>query len=214
MILDRVFPKQRLPYKEKIADGNKWGKSMIDHLILNYVSDTNIVNNDQSDYERKLANYQLYNNKLNQADFERECNPLGINVGQFKDEIQPYNKTYNKIHTLLGDELGRPLQFKTTLLNSDGIKSRQLYRDKLLKDFMNYNLEKHLQQLTGGQPEDPNAEPPIPPEKIKEHMSKTYLDGKEHTASQILEYLTRKLNIKELMNDSFKHGLISGEQAI
>lgn len=55
---------------------------MIDNLLLNYASMEGGVNTYQSEYNRKLANYQLYNNILNQKDFERECNPLGIEVGQ------------------------------------------------------------------------------------------------------------------------------------
>lgn len=215
MILDRVFPKQRLAYSKKIADDRKWAKQMVDHLIINYVSDTNAVNNSTSEYERKLSNYQLYNNVLNQKDFERECNPLGIEVGQFKDEIQPYNKTYNKIQTLLGEELARPLDYRTVLVNSDGIKSRQLQKDKLLKDFLIYEMEKTIAQTTNNpQAMDAEQQPPINPEEIDNYMQNSYLDAKEHTANQILQYLIRKLGVKDSMNDAFKHGLISGEECV
>ena len=89
----KSFPKQRLSFKEKAKSSFKWAKETIDHLLLNFSLDTTAVNTYHTDYHRKLSNYQLYNNQLNQADFARECNPLGLDVGQFADEIQPYNKT-------------------------------------------------------------------------------------------------------------------------
>ena len=49
------------------------------------------------DYERMMSNYKLFNNIIDQKDLERECNPLGLEIGQFKDLVQPYNKTYNEI---------------------------------------------------------------------------------------------------------------------
>ena len=88
----RNFPKQRLSFNDKIKDDYKWCKTVIDNLLTNYSADRSIMNSPGSLYDKKLANYRLYNNILDQADFERECNPLGLEVGQFRDEIQPYIK--------------------------------------------------------------------------------------------------------------------------
>ena len=94
------FQKQRLSYSEKISKDHKWAKDMVDSLTMNHGewTSTNFPSSTQTDYFRKLSNYQLFNNVLNQEDFEKECNPFGINVGQFKDEIKPYNKIPNKIN--------------------------------------------------------------------------------------------------------------------
>lgn len=102
------FPKQRVSYTKKIENDYQWCRDTMDYLLLNFGVDKDVVNAYQSIYDKKLANYRLFNNQLDQADFERECNPLGLEIGQYKDEIQPYNKTYNKIQTLLEEEARMP----------------------------------------------------------------------------------------------------------
>lgn len=217
------FPKQRLSYKEKIKDDHKWAKKIVDYLCLQYHTDNQIVNNMTSDYERKLSNYQLYNNQINQADFERECNPLGLEVGQFKDFIQPYNKTPNKIQVLLGEELKRPFTYRTVLVDSNSIKKKQLIKDHKLREWVvaqlqeyenvlrkqqhntEENLEEHIKQESADL---------IDPRQLDKWMRTKYLDAKELTANKLLKYLSIKLNIKDLKNDGYKHALISGEEVI
>ena len=218
-----IFPKQRLSYKEKVKENRKWAKSTIDHLLLNYATDHSINNTSGSSYQRKLANYQLYNNILNQNDFERETNPLGIEVGQFKDEIQPYNKTYNKIQVLLGEELKRPFNYRTVLTNSDAIQSKLEHKRALLRQFLQTSLSMHIndvmERFYGETLDDPQAMQQqmtslVPPEKLDQYMSMTYRHAKEHTADVMLQYLVRQQNIQEKKNDSFKHGLIAGEEFV
>jgi hypothetical protein len=125
------FPKQRLSYQEKIKNDRQWGKDMLDNLELyyhssarTYDSNTNKGRNGRSEYQIKKSNYDLYNNILDQEDFVRECNALGIEVGQMIDEVKPYNKTPNKIAVLLGEELLRPFNYRAVLINSEGIKTK------------------------------------------------------------------------------------------
>lgn len=209
------FPKQRLSHHDKIKDDYKWCKNVIDNLLIDYAGDRTVVNAYNTDYERKLSNYQLYNNLLNQRDFERECNPLGIEVGQFKDEIQPYNKTYNKIQVLLGEELRRPFNFKAVLTNPDGIKSKLAHRDDLLRNYVYSQIQQVLEEL-GQAPEEPLYDPAtlIDPSEIDRYMSSNFLAAKEITANKILNYLIKKLSLKDVKNDTFKHGLISGEELV
>ena len=215
--MNLTFPKQRLSYTEKIADDNKWGKQMIDLLVTNSNSDHTYVSPDSSEkldrYNKMISNYQLYNNILNQRDFEQECNPLGIEVGQFKDQIKPYNKTPNKINVLLGEEIKRPFNFKTVLTNSEGIKSKQEYKKKLLEEYINSYVTSILKKFNPqiGEP-DPQTGEIIKPEHIEEYMKYSYTDSREHLDNQILQYLIRKENIQDKRNDSFKHGLVSGEE--
>jgi len=209
------FPKQRLPYREKIKDDYQWCKDTMDNLLIDYAGDRTTINASHSDYDRKLSNYQLYNNFLNQRDFEKECNPLGIEVGQFKDEIQPYNKTYNKIQVLLGEELRRPFNYKVVLTNPDGVKSKLAHRDELLRNFVYSKIQDVLTSLQQT-PEEPLFDPAtlMDPSEIDKYMSTSYLSSKEITASKLLNYLIKKLSLKEKKNDAFKHGLISGEEFV
>ena len=173
------------------------------------------------DYERKLSNYLLYNNVLSQRDFERECNPLGIDVGQFRDEIQPYNKTYNKIQVLLGEELKRPFDFRTFLVNSEAVQAKLEHKNHMLKQYMQKEVADLIQSLLGEQPTEEQqlqeyqqmANEIVPPDKLDQYMA-SYRTRHELKANQILQYLIKSQHLKEKMNDGFKHGLITGEEFV
>lgn len=199
------FQTQRLSYADKVKDDYQWCKDVADSLFIDYSS------NYDRDYTRKLANYQLYNNVLNQLDFEKECNPLGLTIGQFQDEIQPYNKIPNKIQVLLGEELRRPFNYKVVLINDDGIKSKLAYRDKLLKDFVMSKVNSVISKVY---PDVENPEEAMDPTEIAKYMSTKYLDSREITASKLLSYLIKKQEIKDKKNDAFKHALLSGEEVV
>lgn len=186
---------------------------MIDQLLTDYASPLHGISGNVidsvSDHERMLSNYQLYNNQLNQKDFERECNPLGINVGQFKDEIQPYNKSYNKVQVLLGDELKRHIPYTVVLASEDGIKSKQQEKNLQLATAIQAQIQAVTAQAQGQE-----APPVMSPEELEELVNTPYLHAKEKLVRQLLEYLIRAQRIKEKMNDSFKHGLISGTEKV
>ncbi len=213
----RNFPKQRLSYSEKVANDFKWVRDSMDSLMLFHSSQMESSEKGKSEYQKKLSSYQLYNNQLNQTDFEEECNPLGIEVGQFKDSIQPYNKTYNKVQVLLGEELRRPFKYKSVLVNSEGIRSKLAYRDHLLHSYVSEFAQKNV-QVALGQIKDEEAQAALQklmdPQTINRYMNTTYLESREILAAKILAYLTKKLSLKDLKNDAFKHALISGEEIV
>ena len=192
---------------------------MIDTLLLSSNNEHTYISSETGTvadrYNRMLSNYQLYNNILNQKDFEHECNPLGYNIGQFKDEIKPYNKTPNKINVLLGEEIKRPFNFKTVLINSEGVKSKQEHKKKLLNDYVNAYTTSILKKFNPqiGEPDLETGEV-VKPEHIEEYMKYTYMDAREKLTSQILNYLIKKEQIPDKRNDAFKHGLLSGEEHI
>lgn len=201
-----TIPLQRLSFKEKSKDNYKWVKDCIDYFTYNYIDSDTTNSATKTEWERKLSNYQLYNNVLNQQDFERECNPLGISVGQYKDEVQPYNKIYNKIQVLIGEELSRPFKFRAYLTNEDGIKSKLEHQNELLKQYIVSKLSRHF-------PEQ-EAQSTLNPDEVKRYMSTTYEEAREVTANKILKYLKQQLDLKTLKADGFKHALIAGEEFI
>jgi hypothetical protein len=211
----KKFPRQQISYWKKVKDDYQWCKDTIDSLLIEYTDNSRIVNYADS-YDRKLANYQLYNNMINQADFERECNPLGIEVGQFKDEIQPYNKTYNKIQVLLGEELRRPFNYKVALINSEGIKSKLEHKDALLKNFAMSKVQEAIKSVSDIFPVElvGEADQIMDPKEIDKYMATSYLDAKEIAGSKIIDYLYKKLDIPDKKNDAFKHALIAGEEFV
>lgn len=210
----KTLPKQRLSFSEKSANDFEWAKDTIDSICVSYSIDSPNTSN-VTEFDRMRSNYQLYNNKLDQKDFERECNPLGLSVGQFEDYIQPYNKTYNKIQVLLGEEFRRPFNFKTVLVNSDGIRSKLMNRDNILKQYVSSQLQQVVSQISKlhNLPSQ-EVESQIDPSKLQELTSSSFLDAKEITASKLLQYYTKKLSLPDLKNDAFKHALISAREFV
>lgn len=211
------LPKQRLSFKKKSEDDFQWAKDTIDSLLSNTLFSHDPADVSNTDYERMMSNYQLYNNVINQKDFARDCNPLGIDVGQVQDIIRPYNKTYNKIQVLLGDELLRPFNYKVVLANSEGVQSKMAHRDSLLRSYIYSEIQNTISSIS------PMYEPELleegtkhimPPEEIDRYMSTKYMDAREILANKILNYLTKKLSLKELKNEGFKHALISSIEAV
>jgi len=212
----KTFPKQRLSYQEKSANDFKWAKDVLDSIISQHAIDPNFPGRSGDDYNRMLSNYQLYNNILNQRDFETICNPLGLEVGQFSDAILPYNKTYNKIQVLLGDELSRPFSFKAVLVNSEGVKSKLLHRDYLLRQFVYSKIQTIIQELGSTDKEfvDSSINEILPPDEVDKLMKTSYLDAREILSNKILNYLYRVLLIKSKKNDAYKHALIAGAEYV
>lgn len=188
-------------------------------------------------YEEMEKNYKLFNNILNQKDFEAECNPLGIQVGQIEDEIKPYNKIPNKVQVLLGEELRRPFSYKAVLLSEDGIKSKLKKRDDMLEQYINAMMQQaqmEAQQIVMQQQAQQGEIPPeqaqqmqqqiqqqiqeivdsaLPPNLIDKYLNTTYQESAEIVANKLLNYLTQSLDLKSKKNDTFKHGLISDVEA-
>lgn len=211
------FPKQRLPYSRKAASNFKWAKDVVDSILSFSPQDEGVVNKYNSNYQRKLSNYQLYNNQLNQFDFERECNPLGLDVGQFKDAIQPYNKTYNKIQILLSDESKRPFNFRTILVNAEGIRSKLMQRDAMLRNYIDSVIKQTISSLSEiYSPEllEVHQDHIIHPKDMDKYMRYSYRERREVLSQSILQYLMRKLEIRDIKTDAFKHALISGEEVV
>lgn len=227
----KSFPRQRLPFSKKSANDFEWAKKTVDLLRSNNESNQfDLYNYDnfseRSNYERKLSNYRLFNNILDQKDFERECNPFGLSVGQIKDEIQAYNKIPNKIHVLLSEEYKRPFNYRAILTNDSGIKSKEVERTSALRDLIETKIESLIQLITqlmqakGADPEQAQdainqaIDELISPEEVAKYNASTYLSSKEKLANNILEYLFYNQSIKSKMNDAYKHSLISGEEYV
>jgi len=228
------FPEQRLSYNEKIKDDYAWAKEVIDSLSSNYINHmvpTISEEGTHSDFNRKLSNYQLYNNKLNQEDFERECNPLGLDIGVLKDEIQPYNKIPSKVQTLLGEEFKRRFNYKAITVNDSGVRTKlvnktEQVRQKIYDKYNNLVELIRMRYDQGGQNLPPEERTRMDQEiknqldslldtdEIEKLSHQDFLDYKELAANALLNFMYYDLEIKDLMNDSFKHGLIAGEEFV
>lgn len=243
------FIKQRLSYNQKKRSKFKVIKDFVNSTIR-YHEDDFFYGRDTADtttedfgtpnaYRRvqnMLANYRLYNNQLDQSDFKEYCDTLGIKdaIGAKMHDIKPYNKIYNKVNVLLGEEYRRPDTQRAVLVNPEGVRSKMAYKQFLMREYIESQIQAEIMkvkqiygnpQLEGLPPEQQQAEMQraeeefqqkmaqiIPPDSIDEFMTTKYLSQKEITANDLLAYLYLKEDIKEKKNDGFKHGMISGEE--
>ncbi|RTL05502.1 hypothetical protein EKK58_07575 [Candidatus Dependentiae bacterium] len=218
---------------QKLKNGRQWGKDIIDYITKFHA----FVPSMSTSYVEMERNYKLFNNIINQKDFEAECNPLGIEVGQMEDEIKPYNKIPNKIQVLLGEELRRPFVYKAVLVSEDGIKSKLRRKNEMITQYVEGIMQMaqlEAQQTVAKQQEQNGEISPeqaqqmqeqaqqqiqqivdtiLPPEHIDKYLHTTYQESSEILANKLLNYLGYALDLKSKRNDTFKHGLISDVEA-
>lgn len=206
--------KYHLSEKEKYANDMELAKEFMDDIIPHF------SHNWIRDYDNLLANYRLYNNDITREDFDRVCNPLGIDIGQYDEEVLPYNKTYQKIDVLLGEEYKRGLNYTLALLNPKAIEQK----DKELRElYMAYVQEVVNQEMAAleaelqGAPQDEIEK--IRNEKLasktpKDIEAMTFLSQLEILGNNVLQYGIHDQRVKDLKNDGFKHAMLSDKEFI
>lgn len=239
------LPLQRLSFKKKIKNNLQWGKecvnalSSIAHMTF-YNINLEASDKDKSDYERMLSNYRLYNNELDQKDFQRECDPLGLTPEEFRDIVKPYNKSYNKISTLLGEEWKRPFSYMAVLVNAEGSDQYSREKDKMYQDYLygmlSVEMEKiRLKEMQANPAPDTEGMPPeqveqqmqeyqaqiqqkvdkiLSPQQIEEYMNTKWRPAVEIAMDKVLRVLEKKDKLKKKKNDGFKHANISGKELV
>lgn len=222
------YIKQRISREEKEANDQKWAKDMIDSLEDYAGQDWTFDGRNydpNSRMEMMLRGYKLYNSEITTSDIENVFNPLGIEIGQRKDEIIAYNKMYTKINTLIGELIKRPFNLKAILITDERAAAVKEVQDKLIKEYLISETNKQiiLTQLSQkGLPEKEYNQAVAQveeqfagvknPEQIAEYIANEYLEPREIKANKILSLLIRKENVIEKKSDSFKHGLLSDEE--
>lgn len=217
------YIKQRLSYKEKIANDYEWAKEVIDSFEIQ--ADSYMGQRDRLKMMERC--YGLYNNQVDQEDIEQVFNPLGVDVGQKRDKINAFNKAHNKINTLIGEMLKRPSTYKNVIISPERAIAVEEIKDKLIKEFLisqinkkaeidmlvqqglaEEELQQALQEL-----EQKYAEVKSP-DQIAEYLKDEYLEPREIKANDILEDITIRQRIAETKADSFKHALLAGEEIV
>lgn len=222
------YVRQRISYKQKAANDFKWAKENIDALEQYAYQDWQFDGRSYSPDSRMemiVKSYKLYNSQIDQEDLENVFNPTGIDIGQKKDDILPYNKAHNKINALLGELIKRPFNLKAVLASDERAYAVTDIEDKLIKEYIMAMFEKTqmLQQLqqSGLPPEEMQEKAQAieqqfaevkTPDQIKKYIADEYLEPREMKANSILDLLIKKEDIIEKKTDSFKHGLLSDEE--
>lgn len=167
-----------------------------------------------------LSNYRLYNNEINQEDFERWCSPFGIDVGQYEEQVMPYNKTYNKINVLLGEELKRGDSYRPVLLSQKDIIDKTEELKRKIAEYVDSELEKEIVRIQAmrGELQPEEAEQIIgqlKSEYTPETLQHTeFRSQKEIFASKVLQYARYDQELRKQKNFGFKHCLLSDLEVV
>lgn len=205
------YIKHRLSQREKYKDDSKWGRDFIDIISPPY---SNTINS-PLDKEEMLQNYMLYNNQLDQSTLDRWCKPFGIDVGQFDESVLPFNKSYNKVNVLLGEELKRGTSYKPVLTSDRDIKKKTLeLREKInqyVQAQISAEIAKQTMSMEGADEEQiQQMQEKITADYQLPDVNQTgFLSEKEILRGKILDYAKFNCELKKKKNLSFKHAILS-----
>src|ERR1035437_1983199 len=83
----------------------KWGEGQI--LYFEKLAFQDGHGNRITNY-RKAVNYDLFNGRFNQADFQYVTNPLGLKQNEFPAVLQNYDIITTPLRNLIGEESTKP----------------------------------------------------------------------------------------------------------
>ena len=227
MATDKKF-RDRVTQARKEANDFAWYKNKIDQFDAGSFVDVTGFDG-VSLHRRMKTNYDLYNNLIDPSEFLYVSQPYGEGLGEMPATFVNRDIVSGKIKVLLGMESKRPFSWKVIAVNEEATSRKEQEYFARIKEYVigevmtpiiaeiqqKYAAQEKGRQLT----EDEKAQiqekvaqevKGKTPEEVKKYMEREHQDPAEVLAHQIFEYLSEKLNIKDLFNDSWKHGLLSG----
>ena len=227
------FPIQRLSFKEKCENDFAWTKETIRNFSSSHTMEDEGGNSLKATKDRSdlITNYNLYNNIIDQGAFSEECERLGIDLGENKDAIQPYNKIPTKIDIQLGEEYKRRFNFRAIAINEEGIRTKLASQTEQVREIVNGKFNQlagtikqrrmdQSQEMTPQQAQELDQEIKkqidslLDPQELKKLNMGNFVDYKEKAGNKILNYQFYAEELKSKMNDGFKHGLIGGGEFV
>ena len=211
---EKLNYRYRCPEEEKYKNDCELAKKVMTEIIPTFTRSKDWV----EEYNNDLSSYKLYNNDISQEDFERICNPLGIDVGQYDEEVLPYNKTYTKIDVLLGEEYKRGTNFILALMNAKALEEKDEELKNLYLAYIQEVIEKNERIIEAQQQGLPDSEiqkirDEVTQSKTPEDIEKTsFLSELEILGNHVLNYGMYKEDVRSLKNDGFKHALLSDKE--
>lgn len=223
------LPKQRLSFTAK---NKQW---RIDNV------DFNCAEADQQ-YEGRWKNmhenYQLMNNILDQEEFQKFCDPLGLDIGTGKDYVHAFNKLYNKINVMLGEELKRPWSYHVISKGTANTNEVLRQRDRDLRKYLTRAFTTEVQtEMAKAQLEARMQTEGIPLKQAERQMQaileeaeaslkevmdplqinakyKRYKTSVEKKMAVLLRDSVIRHKLRHLKNEAFYHAQVAGLEAV
>lgn len=202
-------------YKERVSKGSKtkaW------HIAK--AEEIDAGSNYEYLYNKDVVNYDLVNGILNQEDFEYITKPYGIAPKAYiPEEMQNFSILTDNFKYLEGELIRRPRNNRVTAVNAEAVSEYSKKKGELISQYVISEIKKaRLQETMQQNPEMNEQELAqleqeiMSPEEIEKYMRHDFRDSYETLGKEILQYLDKKLNIRELERKAWKHGLISGRE--
>ena len=225
-----VKDRDRITQREKDANNKAWYKKKIksfDTAAYHTYGFGGI-----SEIQRMKTNYDLYNNKIKETDFNYVIRPYTTDPKN-ADLKLPANFTNkdiisNKIRALLGMEMRRAFNYKILAINEEATSRKEEEFFGRIKEYVISQImapieeqikTQALAELNGRQPTQEEIKQiqrqiqdeikaATPPE-VEKYMAREHQDPAEVAMSQLFEYITKLNKIQDIFNLGWKHALIS-----
>lgn len=180
----------------------------------------------------------MLNNQLDQEDYQKFCDPLGLDIGQGKDYVQAFNQMHNKINVLAGEESKMPWSFGVVAYGAEAANEVTRRKEKEIKEFVSFQIQKELQlgqtkiqqqvqmSLQGLPPEEAEAQYQkqveeltqqekelLNPEQIINKYRKFRLN-EEKLFHKLLIHNRDRLRLKHQKNEGWIDALVAGIEAV
>ena len=198
------MPPQKLDSSKKTQE---WGKQSVDAIIG--MGSARLYVNGRTSKQNKQINYDLFNSKHNDEDFDFIINPYGqtVKAGEKPSKIQNYNIIRTNIEVLKGEEIKRPFNFFARAISGGSETAREQVKKKLILDHLKTRLMNEL-----GQEIDPEEASTMSLPDIEKYMKTQYIDPRETTANQLIKYLLKQEKLEMKFNEGWEHALIAAEE--
>lgn len=225
----KTFVTERISTSEKNAKDKQWYKDRTDRLDNEHTG-INYGYGGVSEFKRMKVNFDLFNNKLDLADFEYVCKPFGAEAGELPAKMINRDISSGKIKSILGMEMKRPFSWNVVATNPEATTRKEQEEFGRIKEYVinevlkpiRQELELKKQQEIQGKELTPEQQQEIlqqieqemqssTPDHVKKYMQREHQDPVEVMSQQLLEYLIQKCDLKRKFNDAFKYGLLSAK---
>ena len=225
---------KRLSEREKHSNDNLWFKDNIrDFTAMSMEPDLEDSVQEGSRYTKMQINYDLYNNKINEADFFSIIYPYGKEAGKLPQTFTNKNIIFSKIRILEGMEIVRPFFYRLVAVNPEATTRKEekkfgMLRDWVINEIMTMvkqevfaQYEPQLKELEAQKETQSSEDIQLAyqqlqqqmsqdieaktPDEINTYMQRHHQDPAEILGNQILAYNMATLNIKDLFIKGISH---------
>jgi len=134
--------KLKVSEKEKYKNDGQWFKDYLNEIVPAQIPDND-------DYTSMLTCYKVINGDL--SDFKSMlktfCQPLGEDIGEVDEEVQPYPELHNSVNILKGEMIQRRDELHIMLLSANAIQAKNKERIELIKRSVDEKVALEIQKL-------------------------------------------------------------------